>query len=124
MAFAQQAQSTRQAAPSVAFVTPKNGEAVTSSFVSKFEVQGMGVNPAGDMTPNTGHFHVFIDAPCIAKGQPVPFDSQHLHYGKGQTEATIEGLSKGDHQLALQSADGAHLSYGENMCQVMNIKIM
>lgn len=40
--------------------------------------------------PNTGHFHVMVDAPAPAEGEAIPFDAAHLHYGKGQTSADIE----------------------------------
>jgi hypothetical protein len=40
--------------------------------------------------PGTGHFHVLVDLPAMAEGEPIPFDDAHKHYGKGQTAADIE----------------------------------
>ena len=48
-----------------------------------------------------------VDTPCIEPGQVIPKDAQHLHYGKGQTEAKVD-LEAGEHTLCLQAGDGAH----------------
>jgi len=37
----------------------------------------------------------------------VPFDDTHLHFGKGQTEASIV-LAPGKHKLTLQFANALH----------------
>lgn len=67
------------------------------------------IAPAGDMTPNTGHFHLLIDTVLTPEQMklPIPNDAQHLHYGKGQTEATLT-LPAGSHTLQLVLGDGAH----------------
>ena len=54
-----------------------------------------------------GHFHILVDTDFIPAGQVIPTDEQHLHYGKGQTEISLE-LEPGEHTLRLQFADGAH----------------
>ena len=43
-------------------------------------------------------------------GEPIPADDNHLHFGKAQTEATIE-LSPGEHTLRLLLADGNHVPH-------------
>ena len=40
-------------------------------------------------------------------GAEIPFDDTHLHFGKGQTEASIT-LSPGKHKLTLQFANALH----------------
>ena len=47
---------------SVYFISPKNGDTVTSPFKVQFGLTGMGVAPAGVEKPNTGHHHLLIDA--------------------------------------------------------------
>jgi hypothetical protein len=59
-------------AQSVDFVEPKNGAIVASPFKVFFGVTGMTVKPAGDMTANTGHHHLLINADCILKQMKKP----------------------------------------------------
>jgi hypothetical protein len=98
-------------AQSVSFVEPADGATVTSPFKVKFAVSGMEVKPAGDMTANTGHHHLLINAEPVKAGESVPFDATHLHFGKGQTETDVT-LPPGVYTLTLQFANGAHQSYG------------
>ena len=76
------------------------------------KVEGMKVQAAGEIKKGTGHHHILIDVANIEEGQVVPTDKNHLHFGGGQTQTTLE-LSPGKHTLILQFADGAHRSYGE-----------
>ncbi|WP_174554615.1 DUF4399 domain-containing protein [Pandoraea norimbergensis] len=120
------AQSTQpvQAAPGarVFFVAPKDGATVTNPVVVKFGVEGMAIKPAGDMSPNTGHHHLIIDGDPVPAGQVVPTDDSHLHFGKGQTETTVN-LTPGDHVLTMQFANGAHQSYGPAMSQTIKVHV-
>ncbi|MGH8887471.1 MAG: DUF4399 domain-containing protein [Egibacteraceae bacterium] len=91
----------------VDFAEPQNGATVSSPVTVKMKAEGITIEPAGAVRPGAGHFHVMIDTPCPAAGQVIPADDTHKHYGKGQTEATLE-LTPGQHTLCLQAADGAH----------------
>lgn len=106
----------------VSIVEPKDGATVPETFTVKFGIEGMKVAPSGTMTPGTGHHHLIIDAGPVAKGQVIPTDSTHLHFGKGQTETKLS-LKPGPHTLTLQFADGAHASYGDMMSQTIHIKV-
>lgn len=107
---------------SVSFVEPRDGATVTSPFRVKFAVVGMEVQPAGAVVPNAGHHHLLIDSASIGKGQPIPFDEKHLHFGKGQTEAHVV-LPPGQYKLTLQFADGAHQSYGATLSQTITVTV-
>lgn len=91
----------------VDFVEPQNGATVSSPVTVKMKAEGITIEPAGAVRPGAGHFHVMIDTPCAPPGQVIPADDTHKHYGKAQTEATLE-LAPGQHTLCLQAADGAH----------------
>lgn len=106
----------------VMFDAPADGAEVSSPVKVKMGVEGMEVKPAGEMAPNTGHFHLIIDGDPIPKGQVVPKDETHIHYGKGQTEAEVP-LSPGKHTLTLQFADGAHMSYGMDMSATITVNV-
>src|SRR4051812_22265490 len=76
-------------AQTVSFVEPADGATVSSPFKVKFGVSGMEVKPAGDMSANSGHHHLLINAEPVKAGESVPFDATHLHFGKGQTETEV-----------------------------------
>lgn len=106
----------------VYFIEPKNNATVDQEFTVKMGITGMAIKPAGDMTPNTGHHHLLIDADPIRTGEVIPNSPKHLHFGKGQTETTLT-LTPGKHILTLQFADGAHQSYGYAMRQSITVHV-
>nr|WP_301234598.1 DUF4399 domain-containing protein [Pandoraea cepalis] len=112
----------QSAQPRVFFVAPTDGATVSNPVAVNFGVEGMAIKPAGDMTPNTGHHHLIIDGDPIPAGQVVPTDDTHLHFGKGQTETSVN-LTPGDHTLTLQFANGAHQSYGPAMSQTIKVHV-
>jgi hypothetical protein len=88
--------------------SPGNGAYVPTTFVVHFGLAGMGVAPAGFDKPNTGHHHLIIDAPLPPLDQPIPNDENHLHFGSGQTEASVT-LPKGKHTLQMLLGDYRHV---------------
>jgi hypothetical protein len=112
---------------SVFFVEPKNNDQLSSPVKVVFGVKGMMVRPALEDVSDqaSGHHHILIDHPqgFIEKGQPVPVNERHIHYGKGETEAIIE-LAPGVHTLSLQFADGAHLSYGKDLAATITVTVV
>jgi hypothetical protein len=94
----------------VFFVTPANGETVSSPVLVKFGLEGLNVAPAGTYEPETGHHHLLIDTQLPVVNLPVPADENHIHFGKGQTETMVE-LSPGSHTLQLLVGDGNHVPH-------------
>lgn len=92
------------------FITPHDGEALTSPVTVRFGLRGMGVAPAGVDKPDTGHHHLIVDAPLPATDRPVPADENHIHFGGGQTEVTLE-LGPGPHTLQLLLGDRNHVPH-------------
>lgn len=92
---------------SVSFTNVADGDTITTSFVAEFAATGVTVAPAGEVVEGEGHFHIIIDAPCVAAGETIPADDAHLHFGDASTSATLE-LEVGEHTLCLQLGDGAH----------------
>jgi len=92
------------------FISPKDGETLSSPVTVRFGLRGMGVAPAGVAMENTGHHHLLVDAPPPPFDQPVPADANHVHFGKGQTEASI-ALAPGKHTLRLLLADHLHIPH-------------
>jgi hypothetical protein len=95
----------------VYFISPQDGETLQSPVTVRFGLQGMGVAPAGTDRANTGHHHLLIDlAELPATDKPLPSDSNHVHFGGGQTETTIE-LAPGEHTLQLLLGDQTHIPH-------------
>jgi hypothetical protein len=98
--------------PKVYFIEPANGAFVQETFKVKFGLENFGVAPAGYDIPNTGHHHLLIDTTLTDLKSPIPADSKHIHFGKGQTETSIT-LEKGEHQLTLVMGNFAHIPHDE-----------
>jgi hypothetical protein len=104
------------------FSEPSDKAEVTGPVKFAMQVEGMAIKPAGTMEEGTGHFHILINKEALAAGQVVINDEFHKHYGKGQTEDTID-LKPGDYRITLQFADGAHVSYGSAWAQTISLKV-
>lgn len=95
----------------VFLIAPKNGEIVTSPVRVRFGIEGIELAPAGDVKENSGHHHLLVDTdPLPPMDQPLPWSDQVIHYGKAQTEASIQ-LSPGEHTLQLLLGAGNHIPH-------------
>ena len=110
------------AAQGVYFMEPANGATVNSPFRVRFGVKGMEVQAAGDQVANVGHHHVLINLESKPKGDVIPFDDAHIHFGKGQTE-TMLSLLPGNYKITMQFGDGYHLSYGKDMSATLMVTV-
>lgn len=108
--------------PGVYFVNLTDGANVKSPLYVQMGVKGMDVEPAGKIDEGKGHHHIIIDGNFVEKGQMVPKDETHLHFGKGQTSDTLK-LSEGSHTLTLQFANGAHESYGKDWSKTITVNV-
>ena len=95
---------------SVFFVSPADGDTVSSPFAVEFGISAMEVVRSGDNTPNTGHHHVLIDTGLPALDMPIPADEQHVHFGDGSS-ATELTLEPGEHTLQLLLGDHLHIPH-------------
>jgi hypothetical protein len=94
---------------SVALAAPAEGASVSNPVRVEFMVEGFTLEPAGEVHEDAGHLHVMVDVPCLAAGEAIPRDVQHVHFGKGQTEGAID-VAAGEHTLCLQAGDGTHMA--------------
>ena len=106
--------------PGVYFINLHDSEKVKSPLIVQMGVVGMMVEPAGQIRKDMGHHHLIIDGTFTEKGQMVPKDATHLHFGKGQTIDTLQ-LAPGNHTLTLQFANGAHESYGKEWSKTISV---
>jgi len=96
----------------VYFVSPADGDTVKGPITIIFGLKGMGVAPAGVDKEHTGHHHLIINAPLPNPALPIPSDDNHRHFGKGQTETTIE-LPPGKHTLQLLLGNFIHVPHAD-----------
>ncbi len=98
----------------VYIISPENGASVTGPVTVLFGLRGMGVAPAEVQAENTGHHHLLINRPPFGQGDEasyaVPADDNNRHFGKGQTEVTLE-LPPGTHTLQLVLGDHGHVPH-------------
>lgn len=92
------------------FISPQDGATLASPVRVRFGLKGMGIAPAGIAIADTGHHHLLIDAELPPLDRPIPADAQHVHFGKGQTEAEIT-LAPGIHRLQLLLGDHLHMPH-------------
>ena len=91
---------------------PNDGQVVSANKPIRvwFGLRNMGVAPKGVKYPHTGHHHLLIDTDAPAPGVEIPNDRNHLHFGAGETETTIE-LAPGKHTLQLVLGDDRHITF-------------
>ncbi len=115
----------------VYFVNLEDGQTVSSPVTVIFGLSGMGVAPSGTEKDNTGHHHLLIDRPPLGQGEDgadefeisLPADDNHLHFGGGQTEVTLD-LGKGAHTLQLVLGDYGHVPHATPiMSEVITINV-
>lgn len=96
----------------VYFITPTDGQTVTSPVTVRFGLGGMGVAPAGIERENTGHHHLLIDTDIssLNLANPLPATEQVKHFGGGQTETVLE-LAPGKHTLQLLLGNHLHVPH-------------
>jgi Domain of unknown function (DUF4399) len=95
----------------VYIISPKDGAVVHNPVRVQFGLKGMGIAPAGIKFDNSGHHHLLIDTdPPADQSAPLPATDKIVHFGKGQTETTLN-LSPGNHTLQLLFADLNHIPH-------------
>jgi hypothetical protein len=100
------------------FVNLKDGDTVSSPVTIVFGLTGMGVAPAGTEKEMTGHHHLLINRAPFGEGDAgadelssgLPSDENHMHFGGGQTEVTLD-LPPGTHTLQLVLGDAGHVAH-------------
>lgn len=102
----------------VYFGNLSDGDTFSGPVKVVFGLSGMGVAPAGTEKENTGHHHLLVnraalgevdgDDDIIAYG--IPGDENHIHFGGGQTETTID-LGPGTHTLQMVLGDLNHVPH-------------
>ena len=102
----------------VYFANISDGDTVSNPVTIVFGLRGMGVAPAGTEKENTGHHHLLVNRPALGEGEDgalefengLPADDNHIHFGGGQTEVTLD-LPAGETTLQLVLGDAGHVPH-------------
>ena len=116
IAFAQETPSNPDA--ELYFVNLADGDKIAGPVTVGFGLKGMGVAPSGIEKEGTGHHHLLVNRAKFGEGEygteefelAFPTDENHLHFGGGQTEVTLE-LAPGTHTLQLVLGDAGHVPH-------------
>lgn len=99
--------------PKVFFITPLHGDTVSNPINVRFGATGINIVPAGIDLPMSGHHHLLINVDKLPNlKMPIPADNNHLHFGKGQSEAKLN-LPEGKHTLQLLIGNHLHIPHNE-----------
>lgn len=109
------AQIPRSSSPEGAeayIINLEDGDTVSGELLVQFGLKGMGIAPAGYDVENTGHHHLLInqDIEELDLGMPLPSTDGVRHFGKGQTEVTLE-LEPGTYTLQLLLGNFSHIPH-------------
>ena len=92
------------------FISPADGATLSNPINVRFGLRNMGVAPAGIKYEDSGHHHLLVDTAVPALNLSIINDENHRHFGKGQTEVTLD-LAPGVHTLQLLLGDFAHIPH-------------
>jgi len=104
---------SRTASPmgaSVFFISPADGDTVSSPVPIEFGIEGMDVVKSGQELPRSGHHHLIIDAALPVPGLPIPADEHYVHFGDASTSTALT-LDPGSHTLQLLLGDYRHIPH-------------
>jgi len=102
----------------VYFINLEDGATVSGPVYMQMGLSGMGIAPAGVEKEMTGHHHLLVNRSPFGEGEEdadmieygIFADDNHMHFGKGQTETTLE-LAPGTHTLQLVLGDMNHVPH-------------
>jgi len=100
-----------------------DGANVESPFKVEMKAENLIVEPATlGVNEGHGHFHIIVDGSLASPSGPMAKDAQHIHYGAGQMEATLD-LPVGQHTLILEFAKGDHVPYDPPIYQQITVNV-
>jgi len=94
----------------VTIINPVEGQVIEDPDVPVWVRSTVPIVPAGDMTPGTGHHHLYLDADLGDMTAPIPsVPGSIVHMGNAAQEYVFENVASGPHRVIAVVADGAHV---------------
>lgn len=112
----------------VFFVTPANGATIKPMSTIEFGSSGVTVAavPPGELKPEQVragmiHYHIAIDADCLAADTVIPKADPWVHFGDGKNVIEMS-LAPGAHRLTVQAGDDMHRTIA-GLCETINVTV-
>jgi hypothetical protein len=97
--------------PQTYFTNLKDGDRIEMPFVLKFGLSRSGLAAITKDVRDTGHHHLLVNRELpLDFTQPLPFNDQYRHFGKGQMETVLD-FAPGTYTLRLLLADHKHIPF-------------
>jgi hypothetical protein len=94
----------------VTILEPANGAEIVGRTVMVRLASSVPILPAGDLTPGTGHHHLYLDSELTPTMVPVPtVPGSIVHMGNAASEFRFDSVQPGTHRLIAVVADGVHV---------------
>jgi Domain of unknown function (DUF4399) len=94
---------------------PQDGDVFSTEDTISFEpvIENFLIEEAGEVSQNSGHYHLLVNTDPVDTGTVIPSDDQHIHFGDGteMPEVDANELGTGNHELIIQVANGTHEAY-------------
>jgi hypothetical protein len=116
-----------QPAAAASFVSPSDGDTVTSPITVVLAAEGVQLTPAGVPAVGEAHLHVMVDIGCYETGEFILGPSEQdeaagrFHLGDGSDSRQIE-LEPGTYELCVQLADGVHMAFGSTQTITVTVE--
>ena len=125
------------AAAKVTFAEPKDGATLSSKTLTKFvfkadnyQISPVPQGEVKDARAAMGHFHLGVDADCLATGTAIPkaeagakpgVAGSWIHFGSG-TDNIEMSLTPGPHKFSVQVGDDLHRAV-EGLCETITVTV-
>ena len=115
-----------QPAAAASFVSPSDGDTVSSPFTAELAAEGITLTPAGAPAAGEAHLHV-IAGDCFETGETIPGPTDEdeaegrFHLGDGSDSREID-LEPGTHDLCVQLGDGVHVAFGDTAVITLTVE--
>ena len=111
-------------APRIWFVTPKDGDTVSSPVKFEFASENIVIEPKGDVHAGAGHHHLGVNTECLPPGTRIPDADPWVHFGDGSNTMEMQ-LPPGEYTFTIQVGDGEHVTLDEpGLCTTISVTVV
>ncbi len=97
--------------PQTYFTNLRDGDRIETRFVLKFGLSHSGLAAITKDVPDTAHHHLLVNRELpLDFTQPLPFNDQYRHFGKGHMAAVLD-FAPGTYTLRQLLADHKHITF-------------
>ena len=111
-------------APTIAILSPKDGDTVNNPIKIQAAVTGVTLTPAGTAAVSgQGHLHVLIDVAIPPGGSTIPSAPNYINLADGASQATLPTLAPGRHSLTVVFTDSNQVVTNPVLAYTINVTV-